>query len=437
MAATSVNVVPLASLDLFSNIVVQNSVITGRVRSFRPIAAVEQNTLIEFSCESSPDEYFKLSSARLCLRLQITLESNAGDAPATTIWNEVSPVNNILHSLFERIDVYLGDQIITSSATHYAYAAFFESLKTYSQDVKRSYLLSQGYEIVEPDKLNSALPTVGKLFTPTGGKFSKIVEFSGLILLPFFQQPLDLLGGCKLRVILHPSSKNFHLVCPSTYKASLDIKKAELQIYSQTLNPQIVVAHQKALTISNARYPLTRLEVISTTIAAGSLNADFDNLIRGLIPRRLYVTFVANDAFNGTLTTTPFRFEHFGVKSLALYVNGELIGQQPLQPDFDKGIYLNEYTNLFQSFSPKGTESNAVISRKWFQDGYTFFAFNLSEDLSNGLDIDGYTSLSKFGHVRLELQFARALPKVVNVLVFCEFDSVLEIDQYRKATVDF
>ena len=43
----------------------------------------------------------------------------------------------------------------------------------------------------------------------------------------------------------------------------------------------------------------------------------------------------------------------------------------------------------------------------------------------------------KAGSLRLELQFATALAETVNVVVYAEFDSQIEINQLREVLTDY
>ena len=62
--------------------------------------------------------------------------------------------------------------------------------------------------------------------------------------------------------------------------------------------------------------------------------------------------------------------------------------------------------------------------------GFKLFAFDLSADLDDG----GHFQLVKQGNLRLELHFKTALPETINVIVYAEFDNVIEV---RQKYLDF
>jgi len=70
-----------------------------------------------------------------------------------------------------------------------------------------------------------------------------------------------------------------------------------------------------------------------------------------------------------------------------------------------------------------------------YANGYTLFAFNLTPDLS--ANCAGHWNLVKYGSLRLEVRFEKALSVPINCLIYAEFDNVLEIDFSYQVIVDF
>ena len=52
----------------------------------------------------------------------------------------VAPVNNLLHSLFSRVDVMLSEKTVSSSDYHYAYRAYVETLLNFGTNTKQGEL---------------------------------------------------------------------------------------------------------------------------------------------------------------------------------------------------------------------------------------------------------------------------------------------------------
>ena len=53
---------------------------------------------------------------------------------------KVTPVNNFLHSLFNQVDVFFNQKLVSPPNNAYAYRAYIESLLNYSPAAKESHL---------------------------------------------------------------------------------------------------------------------------------------------------------------------------------------------------------------------------------------------------------------------------------------------------------
>jgi hypothetical protein len=84
----------------------------------------------------------------------------------------------------------------------------------------------------------------------------------------------------------------------------------------------VVDAHLLALNTATAKYPITRSYVIANTINQGTLDAVIDNVHSGQLSRRVFVAFVDNAAFNGSLLENPFNYKHFDIVFLACFLDG-------------------------------------------------------------------------------------------------------------------
>src|SRR5205823_506170 len=140
--------------------------------------------------------------------------------------------------------------------------------------------------------------------------------------------------------------------------------------------------------------------------------------------------------FSGTYETNPFNFKHYSINYLVCYIYGEQYPQKAYQPDFANKKFMREFMGLFEATNKNEVHSNIDISRSDFCSGYTLLGFNFASDLSEGAWIGGHLSQVKRGTLRIEIRFSQPLPETINFLVFCEFDSVIEIDNNRNIAQD-
>ena len=73
------------------------------------------------------------------------------------------------------------------------------------------------------------------------------------------------------------------------------------------------------------------------------------------------------------------------------------------------------------------------ISREDYENGYTIFGFDLSPALSRG----GHQERSEKGSMRLALEFEKPLESTITVLLYCQYDNTITVDQYRNVVKDF
>ena len=147
----------------------------------------------------------------------------------------------------------------------------------------------------------------------------------------------------------------------------------------------------------------------------------------------LVVGMVDNEAFNGNFRHNPFNFKRFSLTETSLYLDGQQFGIKPIEIYFTNHLFVRAYLGLFTGTGKENRDEGNDISRTDFENGYALYAFNLSPDLGE----DDHFNLTRQGGKRLDLKFGAALPNAVTVLVYAEFENVIEVDRKRNAIYDF
>ena len=263
-----------SELDLFKTRPTQTSIESSHWIDYKPITSLSDDSPIEFVIPGNGEEYLDLSHTILILKVCLV------DSKGEKIKDEalVVPVNNFLHSIFNQVDVFFNQTLVSPPNNSYAYRAFIETLLNYSEEAKMSHLTSSLWYDDLPDFVDTHLekevdPHDGTAITLNAGaekrreyiKGGKSVDMLGHLHCDVFNQDKFLLNGIEVRVRLVRSKSAFCLVNHEADDTKVRIQEATLRVRRAKINPGILLAHSKALPRGTAKYELTRVEVKSFT----------------------------------------------------------------------------------------------------------------------------------------------------------------------------
>jgi hypothetical protein len=422
-----------SELELFTVPPTNISMEHGSMVEYLPISSVGDSGPIEFHV-STNDEYIDLGRTLLYVKARILKGNSVLPDDA-----KVGPVNLWLHSLFSQIDVQINSKLITPSVNTYPYKAYIETLLSYGSEAKQCQLGSEMWFMDSPDfeafdPYIDAEP-INKGFAERSKLVSKscAVEMMGRLHCDIFHQDRYLLNGTDMNIKLIRSLRNFHLMADAASYNTI-IEDVALFVRKVKLNPTFPLEHNKMLSQNmNAKYPIRRGVVTSFTISQGNMSINKDNVILGQLPRRVVVGLVSNRAFNGSLKHNPFNFQHFDLNHLSLYAGGMQYPNKPLKPDFESNLFLRSYMTLFEGTNLLNADKGHGITRNAYKNGCVLYAFDLTPDMAEGSHVDPI----KHGSLRMDLHFKNALPETINVIVYAEYDNVIQLDRARNVILDF
>ena len=364
------------------------------------------------------------------MQMELLLANDAG----------VGPINLFLHSLFSDVEVSLNETPVTSSNNTYAYRAYIETLLSYGTTAKQSQLTSQLYykdevsAMEEHDPYNAAAAANKGFIARSAHTIrSRTFDMIGGIHSDLFFQDKYILSDVGMRIRLVRNKDAFCLMAAAGSTFKVKILECKLYVRKVKISPSVFIAHNKALEVGNAKYPIRRAVCKTYTIPAGNLNHTQENLFTGQLPTRIVIGCVDNDAFNGRYAKNPYNFKHFDLNQLKVYLDGQQHSVIPVEPNFTTNNYIAAYANLFAGTGKLMKDEGTDIRREDFRAGYALYAFDLTADLAE----EGHFNLMKHGNVRLDLKFLVALPNTINVIAYAEFESVLEIDKSRNIIIDY
>ena len=419
--------IPLPKLDVFGVPPTQTMVEKDLETEHRPITSLDSSPCIQFEITTALDEYLDLEKISLFMKIKIKNDTALVDKKD---FEFISPVNYLLHSMIKQLDIYIGDTPISSSTPTYAYRAYFESLFGFSEEMKSSHLSSALWFNDEDDKDDVVIKDRSVFLSEY-----KELDLFGRLHTDLAFQGRSLIGGCKLtfRIILNDSK--FFLMS-ATHKPVIDILEAAIFVHRSKVSPMVVEAHRAAMKIATAKYPITMIKLKTLTLSKGIREASFDNVHSGQLPRRIFIGLVSNQAFIGDYGLNPFRFKHYNLANLTVYIDGTQYPTKGFNPTFNKGLFQKEFLSLYESLDMIDCDPTFKINRKNYANGNTLYGINFAPDLSNGCGSVGHVNPLKYGSLRMTLRFNEETTEAITILIFCEFDKILEIDINRKAHID-
>jgi len=426
-----------SELELFSLPPLQIAVEEGQWVEYNPVSSITSSAPIEFVVTGSGDEYIDLSKTLLEVKAVIKL-SNGHVVPKTA---HVAPVNNTLHSLFSQVDVSLNDVPISSSTTTYPYRAYIENHLNYGSDAKESrlsaglYYMDDNIQVSDPIPDDEDADVNGGLQTRHSICTGKTFDMIGGIHADIFNQNRYMINGVTLRMRMSRSKDRFVLMGTEDVDYTVEIISAKLLMRKLKISPSLALAHEKIMVKKSAKYPVTRVEVKVFHLPAGQKSFTHDNLFLGQLPKRTILGIVDNRAFNGDITLNPFDFKHCDLNFLSIHLDGQQVPWAPLKPSFSNDTYVRAFFTQFSSGEGINSDTGNTVDRKEFKHGHTLYCFDLTPDLSSSSG--HHFSVARRGNLRVEMGFDKVLPFTGNVIVYSEFESIIEIDGERKVTHDY
>ncbi len=418
-----------SELDLFTDRPVQSNILKTEEVSYKPIASLDNASVIEFAPIAHGDTYRDLSS--IYLRLRVKLLKDQQDTPHTDRTTGV--INNVLHSLIRQCSVYLNGKPIAHSENNYNYRSYIENLLNYGTESAQTHLEGVGWVIdynsmdAIDGKDNIGLESRMNLFANSGE-----VELIGKIHADMINQPKLLLSNVDLRIVLTLEKPEFYVVESDEGKSYMKILDATLYMNQCTISPSILLAHEKVLqTGKNCMYPYKRVEVISHTVPTNTKTLHLDNVVTGRLPNFLIFGMVDNDAFVGKRSKNPYNFQHYNISEFCLSVNGVQVPSQPIQFNFQSTpcISSHGYNTLFKGTNIQHFDKSHQITKKFFENGCFLLAFDLTADQSNDLSPCG--NLLNQGVLRIHGRFSNELPRTISCIIYLEYSGLIEIDKNR------
>lgn len=415
-----------SELDLFASPQICTNVVGTEQIVYNPITGLDSSsTTIDFLIPGNGDRYLNLNT--IYLRLLVQLETTNNDVATIP-----GPVNNLLHSLFKQVTLYLNG-VQVSQDNDYHYKSFLLTLLNYGNDATQTHLETTGW-LLEKENFDSLIHTENTVLKKRADKFhsKKTVELFGKVHVDLFSQPKYMLNNVDLKISFTKEKPEFYLMEKVDGTSTIKIIDANLYVDQIHLNPEVLVAHETMLQKINAKYPFKRICLRQFTLNPNSYSLNLDNIVIGHLPNLLIFAMVANEGYTGSRKRNPYFMQNFNLNQIALFKNGQQIPSKPIKLQFDSenGIQTSiAYNTLFKGTGINYFDRGHQVTKDLFDSGYFMLVFDLTQDHAHNKEGANYLCS---GSLRIEGNFATPLKEAVTCLVLMEYDSMLEIDQIRN-----
>lgn len=425
-----------ASLDLFTVPPSQAAILKRTVVEYHPVATLDDQGPIEFDVPGSESSYTDWNDHTLRLKVKITNADGTNLAAGAKVAFE----NYALHTLFSRVDVTVNGKVISTPSEAYPYKVALEKDLSFKPSAKKTQFereiyapntpgLQENLELDVTKAHNSGFVTRNKITATSAEVFLR-----GQIHFDLFMQERLLPNRVGVRVKLSRSKPEFCLLADgNTYKVK--ILEAVLEVTTVDLSPTVLNQHSAKLNRGDRmKIPIRRTELKAFNIPQGNLSVVKEGVIAGQLPKRCVVGFVDTKAYQGDITKSFNNFKHLNLNYLALTVdNQQFPSPRAFTPNFAKKDYLRCYESILTGTGIRGDNRSLEITTESYAKGHALYMFNLSPSEPDCFASD----LIRNGNIRLEARFANALTVPVTGILFCEYDSVIEIDRDRVIHMDY
>ena len=425
-----------SQLEIFRPVDVQVALSDARWQSYQPINSLTNAEILEFVIPGTSNETIDLEKTSLYLKFSILKSDGASLDAADTIM----PVNNLFGSLFKNIEVNINGQLNTRPTRDQPY-------KDYLCRITKWDMPRGGVSKLQNRMIGFHMDTAGKADVVADNAQgtaraawiagSKSCELRGRPCIDFFETDRHLLMNSDMQLKFYLNDPAFFLMHPKETATRYRIKFEEATLYVRrvTVGDSFINDINTTIKSKDAIYPFTRREINVITLPKGIMQHTYENLSRGVLPNNVFIGMVEDGAYAGSLNRSPFNFQHFNISEIGIYENGVPIAQEALRLNFENNAtVMNAYHLFLESIGAVGDRALACpIDYDDYVGGSTLFCFNRSPDLA--CEVGQLPNQN--GNLTLKLRFNKALAKAVAVIILMEFDSRVQINQYKNIITDY
>ena len=331
----------------------------------------------------------------------------------------VTYADNIKHSIFSNVEVYINNQQIYNSNGLYAHKSYISNNFKAAISEYKGVLHCEGYDYEhDPEDISNLLPD--PFFTRRMKLLSRPDGFMlyGKLRIDFFSTSELLYPNMKIRLRLIRARPNFYMISDNP-NVSLGIVDCSLYTRRIALKDDYHKKRMDMLAYAPVEY--NYLETLAKTFIIPARQNQFiqEKNFNNAFISRIAIAMNTNSAFTGSFTENPFWCQKFDLRQIRI-----LRGGQPIV-DFDTADNCCLYATTMKTMNFQDDIPSVPIDD--FKDHYVL-VFDLTS-MQDATENCHYPEL--VGEpLRLELNFTIPLENVTELIVLGERMSSVAVDKF-------
>ena len=467
------------ALNLFQRRGTQEAVEREYTVEYRPSEQyTDDRSPVIFNIPRQSRDFTDLRSCSMKMRFKVKHKDDDTDIEDG---EQVALINMIHQTAWSQMDVTIQGVPVSSNTRLYPYKAFFKTLTRNAGVAEDSAMKSMGWCSPYADNNDSRYDSTwleGKRLVDG----NRLLEMEGPLMEDIFESERYLLNGTDMQIKLHRNLSPFMLnvhqydaelstpanlgmlqtrsaAAKTAYEADEDDEglkataEEALYLYNHVngiskgykvvleavvlkmayvrVSSHVITAIQESLQQNPALYPHTRTEMKTVAIPEGQQQVYFDTAFSGLRPSKIVLAFVSSEGVNGSFGTDALNFEAHCVSDISIMIDGTVV--QPKKLSYDENNNAKEYVSVYMDYmsmvKKSGYQTPNVAPEEFMR--HPVFTFCLEPAISGN-----YQHQAMKGPVSVIIQFAKALEKSVNLMMYAETPGLMQIDAARNVAVN-
>lgn len=409
-----------SSLELFDKLSVLDPILWSNVQEVLCKSSPDEE-YVEFFFQSDYNNFIDMQDIYLKLavtffdRTSDTTGSDLDEMGSSSTTSLVIPVNNMMHSLFSNVELYMNGTPVYTSNGLYGHKAFISNEISHTAGMKNSLLKCQGYEF-------DSNPSDGSDRALYHGQKR---NFFGKLCVDAFTCDQYLLPGVNCRLRLTRADNDFiTFVLPDTktntqFSAVItDIRLfvRKIAVHSSSLNyieGMLARGH-------TARYNYSEIMPKTYVVPNGQNEFTQEDVFNRAPIRRLVLAMNTNSAFRGSKFANPFHYQKFNLSNIKIIRGSQTIVDMKTEDDTEP------YVTTLKAL--KFDDDGPGIDVSSFSDHY-ILAFDLTSTQEANVQMFFPEVLA--APLRLELYFSEPIFSPLEILILGERLSTITVDRHR------